>query len=160
MKERQQEIDKVLRDGFERDKMHQKDLKEREAEWELKLTKEAAKTAEIQRDIAEVKKSADVLFEEKFKFESILTGKDMRIRHLDLELLRATEEIACRKIAIDHMSENLLAHEKECSELAGKLSMMKQQIIENETGFGMEKKYGCVKINKLKNEVCTVSRLT
>ena len=159
MKERQQEIDKVLRDGFERDKMHQKDLKEREAEWELKLAKEAAKTAEVQRDMAEIKKSADVLFEEKFKFESILTGKDMRIRHLDLELLRATEEIACRKIAIDHMSENLLAHEKECSELAGKLSMMKQQIIENETGFGMEKKYGCVKINKLKNEVCTVSRL-
>ncbi len=55
MKERQQEIDKVLRDSFERDKMHQKDLKEREAEWELKLTKEAAKTAEVQRDMAEVK---------------------------------------------------------------------------------------------------------
>jgi len=29
--------------------------------------------------------------------------------------------------------------------------------MENDTGFGMEKKYGCVKINKLKNEVCTVS---
>ena len=89
MKERQQEIDKVLRDGFERDKMHLKELKEREAEWDQKLANEAAKTAEIQRDMAEVKKSADVLFEEKFQFESILTGKDMRIRHLDLELLRA-----------------------------------------------------------------------
>jgi len=56
----------VLRDGFERDKMHLKELKEREAEWDQKLANEAAKTAEIQRDMAEVKKSADVLFEEKF----------------------------------------------------------------------------------------------
>jgi len=56
----------VLRDGFEREKTHSKELKEREAEWEQKLANEAAKTAEVQRDIAEVKKSADVLFEEKF----------------------------------------------------------------------------------------------
>lgn len=105
----------MLRDGFERDKTHAKELKERESEWEAKLAKESAKTAEVQKEMAEIKTSADVLFEEKFKFESILCGKDMRIRHLDLELLRATEEIACRKIAIDHMSENLLAHEKECA---------------------------------------------
>lgn len=37
----------MLRDGFERDKMHSKDLKEREADWEIKLAKEAAKTAEV-----------------------------------------------------------------------------------------------------------------
>jgi len=53
----------VLRDGFERDKMHAKELKEREAEWEQKLAKEVANTAEVQKDMAEVKKSADVLFE-------------------------------------------------------------------------------------------------
>lgn len=80
--------------------MHSKDLKEREAEFESKLAKEAAKTAEVIKDMDEIKKSADVLFEDKFKFESILVGKDMRIRHLELELLRATEEISCRKVVL------------------------------------------------------------
>jgi len=30
-------------------------------------------------------------------------------------------------------------------------------MIDNDTGVGMGKKYCCVKINKLKDEVCTVS---
>ena len=159
MRERQQEIDKILRDGFEKDKAHSKELKEKEQEFERKLVIEQVKFEEVKKEMMEKKEQQDLLFEEKFKFEGILCGKDMRTRHLELEILRATEEISCRKIVIEQMTTNLLSHERESEELASKLSLMKTQIIENETGYGMEKKFGCVKINSIrKNEVCTVSR--
>lgn len=41
--------------------------------------------------------------------------------------------------------------------MAETLSMMKQQMMENETGYGMEKKFGCVKVGTLRSTPCTVS---
>jgi hypothetical protein len=41
--------------------------------------------------------------------------------------------------------------------LALTLSSMKQAMIDNETGFGLEKKFGCVKISTFKTTPCTVS---
>ena len=59
------------------------------------------------------------------------------------------------------MGKNMLAHEKEEADLASKLTLLKNQIMENDTGFGMSKKYGCVKKGMLKgfvDQACTVSK--
>ena len=58
---------------------------------------------------------------------------------------------------IEQMSDNLLFHEKESESLAAKLSLLKQQIIDNETGIGMTRKFGCVQIGRIKDVACTVS---
>ena len=57
------------------------------------------------------------------------------------------------------MGKNMLFHEQESAEMAQKLTLMKNQIMENETGFGMEKRFGCVKkgLMGLKPQACTVS---
>ena len=54
----------------------------------------------------------------------------------------------------------MLMHEKEEADLAQKLTTLKNQIMENDTGFGMSKKYGCVKkglLKGLRDQACTVS---
>lgn len=50
-----------------------------------------------------------------------------------------------------------MRHEEESAMMAETLSMMKQQMMENETGYGMEKKFGCVKVGTLRSTPCTVS---
>ena len=52
---------------------------------------------------------------------------------------------------IDTMSQNLIKHEKESMELASKLALMKNQILLNDAFKGMQRKYGGVKINKIKD---------
>lgn len=58
---------------------------------------------------------------------------------------------------LDELGKNLLEHEKENGDLANMLSSMKQQIMDNETAFGTQKKFGCVIITGLKKLACTVS---
>ena len=43
--------------------------------------------------------------------------------------------------------------------MATKLSQLKTEMMENEIGYGQEKKYGAIKITKLRNIPCTVSTL-
>jgi hypothetical protein len=51
----------------------------------------------------------------------------------------------------------MLRHEEESALMAQTLSQMKQMMMDNETGFGLEKKFGCVKIATLRSTPCTVS---
>lgn len=44
-------------------------------------------------------------------------------------------------------------------QMATKLSQLKTEMMENEIGYGQEKKYGAVKITKLRNTPCTVSQI-
>ena len=48
------------------------------------------------------------------------------------------------------MAKNMLEHENESADMAHKLTLMKNQIMENDTGFGMSKRYGCVRKGLLK----------
>ena len=61
---------------------------------------------------------------------------------------------------IDQLGKNLLEHEQENGNLARMLSEMKQQIMDNETAFGTQKKFGCVIIGGIKKIACTVSHLS
>jgi len=54
----------------------------------------------------------------------------------------------------------MLRHEEESALMAQTLSQMKQMMMDNETGFGLEKKFGCVKIATLRSTPCTMQYLT
>ena len=49
------------------------------------------------------------------------------------------------------MGENLLKHESESMQMAQKLTLMKNQIMEYDKHVGMNRKYGAVKISSLKS---------
>ncbi len=76
---------------------------------------------------------------------------------MTLDNQRLTDEIESRKVMIEQMSANLMHHETESAELAQKLSILKQQMMDNDAGYGLSKKFGCVRIGRLKDTVCTVS---
>jgi hypothetical protein len=70
----------------------------------------AQKNAEIDRNL---------------KIEETIDAKSERIKELEKELQRKTEEVDLRREVIDSMSASLLKHERENSELASKLALMK-----------------------------------
>lgn len=49
------------------------------------------------------------------------------------------------------MNENMIRHETESADLAQKLTLMKNQIMEFNMGVGMNKKYAAVKIGTIKH---------
>jgi len=51
-----------------------------------------------------------------------------------------------------------MKHETESMQMAQKLTLMKNQILEYDRYVGMNRKYGAVKINALKNLPVTVSQ--
>lgn len=60
------------------------------------------------------------------------------------------DEIQLRKEVIESMSQSLLRHEKESAELASKLVLMKNQIMEHNIGTGIKRKYAGVKSGTMK----------
>ena len=56
------------------------------------------------------------------------------------------------------MSDNLLRHEDEQMTMAQKLALMKNQIMEYDRYIGIDRKYGSVRIQTLKNYPVTVSK--
>lgn len=53
----------------------------------------------------------------------------------------------------------MLEHEKESADMAQKLTIMKNQMMEADSQIGMDRKFGAVMICTLKDVPCTVSNL-
>lgn len=68
------------------------------------------------------------------KLEESIDQKNEKILQLEREIIRKNDEINCRKDVIESMSQSLLKHEKESRDLAQKLALIKNQIIENDIG--------------------------
>ena len=77
---------------------------------------------------------------------------------MEKELTRKTDESALRKEVIDSLSESLLKHELESGQLAHKLVLMKNQIMEFNVGKATQLKYPGVRIRhgKLKTKMTPV----
>jgi hypothetical protein len=91
------------------------------------------------------------------KVEEVVDIKDGFLTQMTLELQRAKEEVACRKLIIEQMTANLMDHEKESAEMASKLSQLKSQMLAADQEVGMSRKYSGVRIGKLSDTACTVS---
>ena len=69
----------------------------------------------------------------------------------------ATDEVQLRKTIVDSMGQNLMKHESESMQMAQKLTLMKNQIMEYDKHVGMNRKFGAVKAGNIKSTPCTVS---
>ena len=111
-------------------------------------------------ELEAIREKHDQLSDEKFKVEEIVDKKVAQIERLNLELQRSKEEVDTRKLMIEELGKSMLMHEKEEMEMASKLTLLKNQMMESDTGYGMSKKYGCVRKGLLKGlapQACTVS---
>ena len=54
------------------------------------------------------------------------------------------------------MSNSMLHHERESMEMAQKLTLMKNQIMETDAAKGMEKRYAAVRLGTIRHHPCTV----
>ena len=72
------------------------------------------------------------------------------------ESQRAREDVECRKLIIDEMSKSMLGHEKESMEMAQKLTLMKNQIMESNAADGMLRRYAAVRLGTIRHHPCTV----
>ena len=66
----------------------------------------------------EVRDKRDALYDEKYQVEAVVDQHKEKIDGLEIELHRAKEDVECRKMIIDDMSQALLFHEKESAEMA------------------------------------------
>lgn len=115
------------------------------------------KYVKVAQELAEVQADKEKFYLEKIKIESSLDGKDNNIVEIRQQLKQCQEDSADKSLVIEHLQQAMLNHEEESAQLANKLSMLKQQMMDNETGYGMEKKFGCVKVMTLRSVPCTVS---
>lgn len=74
-------------------------------------------------------------------------------------MARAKDDVDCRKQIIDEMSNSMLHHEKESMEMASKLTLMKNQIMENDVCNGMSHRYAAVRLGTIRHHPCTVSKI-
>jgi hypothetical protein len=86
----------------------------------------------------------------KLKIETIIDEKNEKIHQLEKELARKEDEVNLRKEVIDSMGDSLLKHETESRELASKLVMLKNQIMENDIGRNIGRKFAAVKLGMMK----------
>jgi hypothetical protein len=74
-----------------------------------------------------------------------------------MDLGRKEDEVRLRKEVIDSMSDSLLKHENESRELASRLVMLKNQIMENDIGKGIGRKFAAVKLGGMMKSLKPVS---
>ena len=87
----------------------------------------------------------------KLKIETVIDEKNERITQLERELTRKEDEVNLRKEVIDSMGASLMKHETESRELASKLVMLKNQIMENDIGRNIGRKFAAVKLGMMKS---------
>lgn len=74
-----------------------------------------------------------------------------KVLQLEKEYQRKCDEVNLRKEVIDSMSDSLMAHESDSRDLAAKLVMMKNQIMENDIGKFIGRKFAAVRIGVIKS---------
>lgn len=74
-----------------------------------------------------------------------MDAKQEQINQMEKELQRKCDEVNLRKEVIDSMSASLMSHENDQRELASKLVMMKNQIMENDIGKSIGRRFAAVR---------------
>lgn len=116
-----------------------------------------AEIAVINEELAEMRDKRDQLYDEKYKLEAVIDQQKAEIEKLETDLMRAKDEVNCRKMVIDEMSNSMLLHEQESMDMAAKLTLMKNQILEADAEAGMKHRYAAVRLGTIRHHPCTVS---
>ena len=108
-------------------------------------------------ELNDIRSKRDTLLQEKNQMALFHDEQRNQIEKLETDVQRAQEDVECRKLIIDEMSKSMLHHEQESMEMAQKLTLMKNQIMENDAGAGMMRRYAAVRLGKIRHHPCTVS---
>lgn len=73
-------------------------------------------------------------FDKNLKIEEIIDEKNEKILALEKELQRKSDESELRREIVESMTASLQRHEKESAELANKLVLMKNQMLDFNVG--------------------------
>eukprot|EP00347_Sterkiella_histriomuscorum_P015370 403357272 len=130
------EISQIKRENRE-------EMEKLKLEYEHQLSK-------LQLEFEEVLQQRNFEMDRNLKIEEKIDAKNDRILQLEKELQRKTDEVGLRKEVIDSMSESLMRHESESAELASKLVLLKNQIMDHNVGQATKRKYAGVKCGSLK----------
>lgn len=98
----------------------------------------------------------NTLKDEKFKLDEKIDQLQEQIKRLEKNLQLASDEVNLRKTINDSMGENLMKHESESMQMAQKLALMKNQIMEYDKHVGLNRKFGAVKQGQIKAQACTI----
>ena len=112
---------------------------------------------EINNELKEVRDKRDMLYDEKYQVEAVVDEQKDKIEKLELEVRRAKEDVECRKMIIEELGSNMMHHERESAEMAQKLTLLKNQIMENDTSNGLGMKYTAVRVGTLRYHPCSFS---
>lgn len=110
----------------------------------------AQKIADFEKEAARLAEERNNEMDSKLKIETIIDEKNEKILQLEKELARKEDEVNLRKEVIDSMGDSLMKHETESRELASKLVMLKNQIMENDIGRNIGRKFAAVKLGMMK----------
>ena len=94
--------------------------------------------------------------QQKNKLEGDHDEQKAVIEKLEEQCQRAKEDVECRKLIIDEMSQSMLFHERESMEMAQKLTLMKNQIMETDAANGMQRRFAAVRLGTIRHHPCTV----
>jgi chromosome segregation ATPase len=111
----------------------------------------AKRIADYEAEAARMAEERNKEMDSKLKIETVIDEKNDRIAQLERELARKEDEVNLRKEVIDSMGTSLLKHETESRELASKLVMLKNQIMENDIGRNIGRKFAAVKLGMMKS---------
>lgn len=107
--------------------------------------------AEYEAEAAQMTEERNQEMDSKLKIETVIDQKNDRIAQLERELARKEDEVNLRKEVIDSMGASLMKHEIDSRELASKLVMLKNQIMENDIGRNIGRKFAAVKLGMMKS---------
>ena len=108
-------------------------------------------------EVEELTEDRNKISDEKYAQEAVIDKKQAEIEKLTIELRKSVDEVELRKVVEEQISVNLLKHEDDNMNLTQKLALMKNQIMEYDRYLGINRKYGAVRYQTLKNTAVTVS---
>jgi len=108
----------------------------------------------VNEELKEVMATRDSALEEKYSLEAKIDQQKDEIEKLELELSRSQDDVSCRKMIVDDLSRVLLEHEKESADMATKMTLLMNQIMENDTQLGIKRKYTGLRIGTIRNHPC------
>ncbi|CDW87547.1 UNKNOWN [Stylonychia lemnae] len=152
-----QERDFFAHEVEAKDKEIQSMKEQYKGELEKQTNQHQCQVKQLQDENEDLIKQRNQEMDRNLKIEETIDEKNDKILQLEKELQRKVDEVNLRKEIIESMQESLMRHEKESAELASKLVLMKNQIMEHNVGRSLQRKFAGVKSGALKGIPVVVS---
>lgn len=150
----EEQMRKAEKEHKDRERLIRLEIRAAQEEKNKAIALEKQAVDRVNEELKEVMDTRDVALEEKYSLESKIEGQSGEIEELKLSLHRSKEDVSCRKMIIDDLSQAMLGHEKESAEMASKMTLLMNQIMENDKETGIKRKYTALRVGTIRNHPC------